>query len=867
MNNIIKASSLKIFRYYILVFLFAFKIILPSSGVTWYPLVSGDWDDPAIWTLDPSGALPDNPDNYTPTTSPTSATDDVVILLGRTVTIQPGNDNKSNAILTVHGRLDVTTTTGHSFSEIRGGGKILLSADNFPAGDSTHFVTAGQGEGTVVYNGASYNLTNVRTFFNLKIDLDDPANTLTLLADYQINGSLTVTNGRLQINDNSSTTRLNLTVDGNVLVTDDGSISVGTADAYSAAAAAGYGNFHKGYHIFTVNGNFTNYGNVRLTNQAVPDYQTRTATGAVSLVFTGAQNNTFQCYDTTDLYIVVVNKGTDQTYELALYAQDISYFGLFCTNDDPMDSTVPGHPENRKALWIQAGTLRLTGELLIPSLTEGGNDWAIGENAKFILDGENVEVYSTTTTAFDFSGLSYSTPNGIRDATADQGTYLFGDFIINDGFYSSSNSSGMCYRDEAAGSLQINGGEITLTQLRISGFASTGYYSYILTGGIMRVRGNGEIKHVDPIFGLVDPDMTFTMTGGQLIIDENSNSGAIDIQCSEGNYNVTGGEVILNYGGNSTVHSTANLYDVDILNGTDVTLTNELVVSNDLTINNNTGLDADGYDLSVGRSFVLEDGGDYTHGNNTTKIIGNVNSNIDINNSTTPKVLTFYNLIIEKDQRVDPSTYWSLDIDECPGRSANPADAENAIIEIENDLTVTRGEFNIARYTVSLLGDLEIVDGHIHDNPSNPGRLLLEGTSQQTIKGSSSAAQDFGHIELDNANGGELLSNIDVTDFTLTTGILDIEEFNLDVSNNSINGSSFGTSKMIRTSGNASDGGLTMIIDADGTYTFPLGTDANADNRYTPLVATLSSWSDTGRIQVNVADENLALLRTDLGDV
>ena len=147
----------------------------------------------------------------------------------------------------------------------------------------------------------------------------------------------------------------------------------------------------------------------------------------------------------------------------------------------------------------------------------------------------------------------------------------------------------------------------------------------------------------------------------------------------------------------------------------------------------------------------------------------------------------------------------------------------------------------------------------------NPGRILLEGASQQTIKGSNSKSQDFGHIELDNANGAELLSNVDVTDFTLTTGILDIEEFNLDVGSDTIYGGSFGTSKMIRTSGNASDGGLTLVINANGSYTFPVGTDANADNRYTPLVATISSWADTGKIQVNVADEDLALLRLDLG--
>jgi hypothetical protein len=833
---------------------------------TWYTLVSGDWDDPDIWTLDPSGALPDNPDSYTPTTSPTSTTDNVVILLGRTVTIQPGNDNKSNAILNVKGRLDFTTTTGHSFTEIKGGGKILLAADNFPSGDSTHFVTGGQGEGTVVYYGGSYNLSSERTFYNLEVDLDDPANTLTLLADYLINGNLTIKSGELQINDNSSTTRLNLTVSGNVLVNDDGAIGVGTADAYSAAAAAGYGNFHKGYHIFTVYGNFTNYGNVRLTNQSVPHYQNRTTSGAVSLVFSGASNNSMQCYDTTDLYIMVVNKGTDQTYELNVFAQDISYFGLFGTNDDAMDATVSDHPENRKALWIRAGTLRLTGELLIPSLTEGGNDWAIGANAKFVLDGENVEVYSTTTTAFDFSGLSYGTPNGIQDGTGDQGTYLYGDFVINDGFYSSGNSSGMCYRDEAAGNLQVNGGEISLTQLRISGFSATGYYSYVQTGGITRIRGNGEIKGSDPIFGLVDPDMTFTMSGGQIIIDENSAAGAIDIECSEGNYDVTGGEVILNYGGNSTVYSTANLYDVEIQDGTDVTLTNDLVVSHDLTINNNTELDADGYDLSVGHDFIFEDGGTYTHGDNTTYFIGSGNSIIDIGNSTTAGVLDFYDLVIEKNQRSNPSLRWTVSIAECTGRTEDPANALNTIIDIQNNLTLTRGNFQIERYTVNLIGDGDLLDGSIITNSANPGRLTLEGPAQQTLNASAAYTSSFGRLEMNNGTNGILLvSDVTIDDLIMTsTAIVDIADYRLSIDSSGISGSGFGITKMIMTDGSAGAKGLRMNIEMSGSYsdndiikTFPIG----VSTRYSPLdVLADGDFSVTGTVSgtLNITPVNSA---------
>ncbi len=156
------------------------------SGRTWYTLISGDWDNWEIWTLDPSGALPDNPNGFTPSTSPTSTVDNVVILTGRTVKVSSNNLNHSS--LTIDGRLDLQTTTGHSFGEIRGTGRVLLAADNFPSGDASHFNTEGQGEGTVEYYGGSYSLTSVREFYNVEIELSSSANIIEMAADYTING-------------------------------------------------------------------------------------------------------------------------------------------------------------------------------------------------------------------------------------------------------------------------------------------------------------------------------------------------------------------------------------------------------------------------------------------------------------------------------------------------------------------------------------------------------------------------------------------------------------------------------------------------------------------------------------------------------
>lgn len=809
-----------------LVFLFCLSGY--AQDTTWYTLASGNWDDPTIWTLDPSGSLPKNPGNFTPTTAVTGTSHRVVVNSGHNVLVT--SNNKNNARLTVNGRIELNATTGHSFGTIRGGGKIVLKADNFPAGDATHFVTAGLGQGTVVFDSANYTLSATRTFYNVEMELDNPADSIILLNNYTINGNLSLVQGRLKINNNLSTALLDLNVAGNVTVSADASIGVGRGNAYNGAL-----NYYNRVHDFYIGGDFVSYGVVRLTNQAVPDYLNQTTTGAVTLHFTGASDNYFKVYNTTDVYNFHVNKGTDKTYELSLYVHNKAYFALFGPNSAAYTRTV-AHPQHDKALWVQAGTLRLKGEIVIPSLSEGGNDWSIGANAALVLDGENVQVYTTVQTGFVWTGFSHAQPLNIDVNTGNQGVSVYGDLVVENGFFSTANSAGLIYRPEAAGSVQISGGEISISQLRLSGAAGTGYYSYVQSGGIFRARANGEISGTAALFSLNDPNMYFSMSGGQLIVQAQTGYvyGAIDIQCAEGNYYVTGGEVICDVGASTEVYILPSLHNFTITNATAVVQYSLLKVLNDLSISGNSALNAAGFDLSIGRNLLFANGAVFTHGNNTTYFNGAQDSDIDIDNTSNAPAITFYNLTIDKDQRSNPSLFYDVSILECLGRSASPAAAANTIMRIANNLTINRGQLTVERYTVSLYDSLNMTDGKIIYNASLPGRITMEGPAAQVLTGSAIYNPVFGNIELDNANGAAITTDVTMENFIITTGLLNIRLNQLTIDTSFVengNAVAFSATKMIQNDNNHGARGVKMKLNGNyagtTTRTYPVGVAAN----------------------------------------
>ena len=140
--------------------------------------------------------------------------------------------------------------------------------------------------------------------------------------------------------------------------------------------------------------------------------------------------------------------------------------------------------------------------------------------------------------------------------------------------------------------------------------------------------------------------------------------------------------------------------------------------------------------------------------------------------------------------------------------------------------------------THELGGDGNGVFGNLEVNELHPGTLATEVTfltAKQTVTGT----------------------------MTLTHGIFDLKTHNLDVGtlhNNNVE--YYSTSRMFRTDGNHGDGGLTRVINVDGTYLFPIGT-RSADNstfRYGWANPTFSNVTSGGKVQINGVPRKLATL-------
>ncbi|BDX37477.1 hypothetical protein CYCD_08320 [Tenuifilaceae bacterium CYCD] len=911
---------------------------------TWYSLISGDWDNWETWTLDPSGALPINPGHLTPSTSPTSTLDDVVIINGKTVTVN--SDTKINDIITVNGRLDINTTTGHSFNKIRGTGRILLQGDNFPAGDATHFVTEGQGEGTVVYQTksglTSYNLATARTFFNVEVELFQSTDIITQLADYTINGSLTINKGVFQINDNTATTILNLTVAKDVLVESIGSITVGTGNTIGTyvipTSVPTY--FHSIFHQFKVSGNFTNNGIVKLTNLTAPDYNSFATNGAVTLTMQGAANNSMTLNNTSWLYNLIIDKGIDKSYILDLYSANTSYFVLFGPNSVGRSETAPfsaANPQVRKALWVKNGTLKLTGNILIPSLSEGqdagGNgDYAIGQNARFWIAGANVTVYSTASNVSQITG--FPATDGVQTNTTNQAMSVYGEYKITDGFFSTRNSAGFIFWAAADAQVKIEGGVSDVAQFRAGGGA--GVASYIQTGGQLIVRGNqteaGEVSGAYPLFGFDDATGVFNMSGGEILMRDISVTSVpltttitngFYVPSAEGNYSVTGGTVTIETasGNDFEISSTAPIYNLVIkrLSGAGVSIIRQnsnINVLNDFTLGSNTQLDVmDDFDnaihnLSVGRNFTIEDNALYQFRTNTTTFNGTEDATLyigDITALTNPSYVDpegaaayadwehpFYKFVVNKpsDKTLffaskDPGDNGSTALVKTPTGGKNINDWRSNLVKVIDDFELLSGRVDLTLYSLRLYDDI-----------TNYGILAVDAIPTNSIVRTRKEAVPSTRIvkTTDNAYFGNLRLNCDNTILQFTSNVyigrmeykhgrMYISKYNLKIddlvvshenearfdfdgdgnANEAGERQKFSVADMIITDGNASDGGLSLLVNSAKTYYFPIGVGTDAtellrnNSKFTPVELTISSAPSSGYITIRPVD---AVLQT-----
>ncbi len=821
------------------------------EGRTWYTLISGDWDNWEVWTQDPSGMLPDNPNHYTPSTSPTGNADKVVIRSGKTISVN--TNNKSNASLRVDGRIDFTTTTGHSFGEIEGGGRVLLAADNFPSGDASHFSSAGLGEGTVVYYGSNYNLAQARTFYHVVIQLDNVANTVTLLNDYTINGDLRIEEGILQVNDNSVATALNILVNGHINIANYGQFTVGQGDAF---------------HQLILKGNLINEGQLAFTNRVAADYTNQATDGVIELITDNASaNQTIQCLGTSNFYRIEIDKGLDKTYILELQASDPSYFNLFGYANQGHGNT-PQLTSNTNALGLLSGTVKIGPNINIPRLNGGGN-YNISESARLWVDGGFV--------------------------AKNNGTAIvpYGDLQISSGSVEARIQSGITTR--ANGAIIVEGGTLTTNQIRTSVHGAEHIGGYSQSGGTTHILG-GATNTDYYVFNLTYPGNVFNMTGGTLHIHEAHGKGGIFIASAPSNFNVTGGTVIMEIDDNHNfpITSTAPFYNVILRNtsggnsqhiltqAVDVGATNEdmdaqpLVVLNDLTIEADAFLDHNGQDVSIGHNFYLDDNAQQQGTNNkgylydagtpnNTIFNGNTGGTIYIGESTE----TGYELFLTN-MEIDKPADSTLLLTGDPAKEAGNVSTLyfSRLLQVTDNFIHKSGIFNQGEYSVRLFGTVELhadaaLGVYIPGTTQTNASIVFRGAGL-TVNSEDGARIGNFKMDVNNPASDEIAftSDVEIARIGYTDGKINIGTHNLKVdylhenyTTNQYNISSGNAgNEMIYGAGNASDGGLTLYIPAstpDGTTIgFPVG----VAGKYTPAEITLNGISDDGYITCTPVD-------------
>ena len=785
---------------------------------TYYSFTTGNWDDASSWTFDPTGIDRANP-SYIPTSGPTEGSR-VVIKNPDKITVRNNNINLMSLTINEGGELILGGTTGHVFGDFRGQGTLKIASNQFPTVSSYNgFIR--KGGGTVEYcNTSSFTMPNQATYNNLVINI---TGTATLASNLTTNGYFTIKKGTFQIGNTTAGTTTpgrTILVNGDLTVEQNGSITTNTLNVSNYGSSASYNNAANTYgHKLELKGNFTNNGIVDFSNMNAANYSAYNR-NVTNVFFTNDKGDqTVTINNTTKFYTIRVQKGTDKTHVLNIEASAANLFQLH----GPRTGWNYGNNTHTTsqyflALAIEAGTVRLGQNITIDALMSGGNDYGfkLDETACLWIDGATVTV-----------GTCFS-------------LYVHGDIKVSSiGKLYVATNEGIVYRTTANVTLEDEG-LIESTMLRTSMAAGVHMGSLTINGGIFRLTGNDPGKGDFPTFGLTYSNSAFNMSGGELIINRGTRSGnaechALVIGSNPDNCSITGGTIklpCLNWGNNNKkvyINSTVPFWNLEIEaaaaantvtimdfdnhgnGGCDDVPISSLVVLNNLTISNRGTLNANGQNVYVGGNFTINNTATYTPGNNTTFFNGS-----NVQNFTNGGTVTngFNNLTLAENARLTLQSNAAV-------RGTLTLESNSVLNELQNTLTVT--------------GNIVSNSGVQYNSGSSTGCILLSGTANQTIGGDGNGSFNNLHI---NKTGGTValtanaaitgnLRLISNTNLNIGTYNLNLCDADAAIYSDNTTGTNFSASKMIQTSGNSSDGGITRLYSTTADYLFPFGYGSN----------------------------------------
>ncbi len=888
--------------------------------VNFYSYRSGDWDDPLNWTIDPSGSIRVNPDSRYPNQSTDNVTilnGDEIDLDADAVTSNGGAYAIGDVTVRAGGILDIEGTSGHAFENFSGTGTLVMEGDNFPTVNTTNTFTTSAG-GTVQLSGSSdftLNAGGKATFNNLDIAVTSA--TVTLMDSLILNGNLDISTGTFRINDNTATDIIRLEIAGDVSVSSGASFTVGLGDAYNDRTGETNVRGVFDFHQIDLKGDFSNEGTATFTNinatsvtneefyEAYPSAGDQdndngagpldaTEYGVVELLMTNdSENQDITCNGACTFYRIEIDKGTDDTYICEINASVQANFNIYgrvaFQQHFGTDETLY---ENPRALGLEKGTLKLGDNIFLPEICRNDPSTYGGNSARVCTGSCNSDYVIFPDARFWVAGTS------IVNSDDQNGFHVMGKLKVSDNGEISKTGDGrlmIIFDDNAI--VEITGGTVNVNQVRTKSNGLDPQGAWIHTGGTVTVNPlstNTGANNDHALFSMPFSTMNFTMTepnpSNPTILniemeDQGDNdrpkqtSGEdvlVQIGIAEGNYLVTGGTVTVNILESSVdqdhgiINSTIPFWNLSLdkistnnrehklraVNAggtaTPAAAIQDLVVLNDFRMldngcscsnNNRVRFDTNGANMTIGNGFFIE----------TDTYI-----DTDQNTMTFDGTSSVQRISVEGEMEYGPGGSKSSGVYQMllSGSGTKRIEGNLAPFVVGDSLVIGSGvTFDDNGFTVEVNGD--IYNAGLH---TGQGRIELAGGSAvHNLNGDGTGI--FTNLELDDSNGALFAADFDVVDtLTLTTGILDIHTYGLVLDSDSagISITSPGTTKYIRTAGNASDEGISMYIANDrDDYLFPIGTDQESGtDKYTPLELSISgsSGANDGYVKINVAD-------------
>lgn len=393
--------------------------------------------------------------------------------------------------------------------------------------------------------------------------------------------------------------------------------------------------------------------------------------------------------------------------------------------------------------------------------------------------------------------------------------------------------------------IEVNGGTLRVNgQIRRNPSMAGGILKYTQSDGSVTIAGQNASPD-NAKFEVCNTGSEFNMSGGTLTLIRGGGGATYgDLYLRPHSTTVTGGEIILQPVNNIDpddeifiIDASCDLYNftIDGFDADDAARAslkvNSLVVKGNLTFSDgNSILTTNNLDVTVNGNLVNNGTVNcYVYGSNTTTFDGGVQQ------ITGTAATNFNNMVI--------SSVTSTTLN-------NGND-----VTVNGNLTLSSGTLICGNYAVNLKGNLTNNAAY----SSTDEGIIMNGTSLQTVGGTG----NYARLEINNLNGVKALNNINLSsNLALTNGIFNIEDNLLSLSQISqIEGTGFGTTKMITTNGVFSDRGISKVFGSGASsFTYPLG----VSGKYTKIDVNITANTAARSIRINnVNDRHPAVIYPD----